>query len=85
MLRELIMELDPSWYGVFAPAKTPPAIVARMHHAIRAALTVPAVRDRLAAISMQPVGSTPAEFRAFVANAIKRYAELVKLAGIKPE
>lgn len=79
------MELDPSWYGVFAPAKTPAAVVARMHQEIRAALKVPAVRDRLAAISMQPVGSTPAEFKAFVAKAIRRYAELVKLAGIRPE
>jgi tripartite-type tricarboxylate transporter receptor subunit TctC len=79
------MELDPSWYGVFAPARTPMAIVNRLHQEIRAALNVPVVRDRLAAISMQPVGNTPAEFRAFVATAIKRYAELVKLAGIQPE
>jgi len=79
------MELDPSWYGVFAPARTPSAIVARLHHEIRAALSVPAVRDRLAAISMQPVGNTPAEFKSFVATAVKRYAELVKLAGIQPE
>ena len=70
---------------MFAPAKTPAAIVARLHREIRAALDVPAVRDRLAAISMQPVGSTPAEFKAFVATAIKRYAELVKLAGIQAE
>jgi tripartite-type tricarboxylate transporter receptor subunit TctC len=79
------MELDPSWYGVFAPAKTPAAIVNRIHQEIRAALKVPAVRERLAAINMQPVGDSPSEFRAFVARAIKRYAELVKLAGIRPE
>ena len=79
------MELDPSWYGVFAPAKTPAAIVGRLQKEIHAALRVPAVRERLAAISMQPVGSTPAEFNAFVATAIKRYAELVKLARIQPE
>ena len=79
------MELDPSWYGAFAPARTPAAIVSRLHQEIRAALNVPAIRDRLAAISMQPVGNTPAEFKAFVATAIKRYAELVKLAGIQPE
>ena len=79
------MELDPGWYGVFAPAKTPVAIVARLHKELHAALRAPVVRERLAAINMQPVGNTPAEFKAFVARAVKRYAELVKLAGIRPE
>lgn len=79
------MELDPGWYGVFAPAKTPAAIVTRLQKEIHAALRVPAVRERLAAINMQPVGNAPAEFKMFVATAIKRYAELVRLAGIQPE
>ena len=79
------MELDAGWYGVFAPAKTPAAIVSKLHTEIRKALTMPAVREALAAISMEPVGNTPAEFRKFVATSIKRYAELVKLAGIQPE
>ena len=79
------MEFDSSWYGVFAPARTPPAIVSRLHHEIRAALKVTAVRDSLAAIGMEPVGSAPVEFKAFVERAIKRYAEIVKIAGIQPE
>jgi len=79
------MELDSGWYGVFAPAKTPAAIVNRMHNEIRNALKAPAVRESLASISMEPAGTTPAEFKAFVERSIKRYAELVKLAGIRPE
>ena len=79
------MEFDSSWYGVFAPAKTPVAIVNRLHNEIRNALKAPPVRDGLAAIGMEPVGNSPAEFKAFVERAIKRYAELVKLAGIAPE
>ena len=79
------MEFDSSWYGVFAPAKTPAAIVNRLHNEIRNALKAPPVRDGLAAIGMEPVGNSPAEFKAFVERAIKRYAELVKLAGIAPE
>ena len=79
------MELDASWYGVFAPAKTPAAIVSKLHAEIRKTLAMPAVREALAEISMQPVGNTPAEFRKFVATSIKRYAELVKLASIQPE
>jgi tripartite-type tricarboxylate transporter receptor subunit TctC len=79
------MELEASWYGVFAPAKTPAVIVSRMHAEIRKTLSVSAVREALAAISMEPVGNPPAEFRKFVARSIQRYAELVKLAGIQPE
>jgi tripartite-type tricarboxylate transporter receptor subunit TctC len=79
------MELDSSWYGVFAPAKTPAAIVNRLHNEIRNALKAPPVRDGLAVIGMEPVGNSPAEFKAFVERAIKRYAELVKLAGIERE
>ncbi len=79
------MELDPSWYGVFAPAKTPAAIVNRLHSEIRNALKAPAIREGLASISMEPVGNAPSEFKEFVERAIKRYAELVKLAGIEQE
>lgn len=79
------MEFDASWYGVFAPARTQASIVNKLHGEIRSALKAPAVRDGLAAIGMEPVGSAPAEFKAFVERAIKRYAEIVKIAGIQPE
>ena len=79
------MEIDSSWYGVFAPAKTPAAIVSKLHAEIRSALTAPAVRTGLADIGMEPVGSPPAAFSKFVETAIGRYAELVKLAGLQPE
>lgn len=79
------MEIDSGWYGVFAPARTPAPIVAKLHTEIRKALAVPGVRDGLTAIGMQPVGDTPPAFRQFVENSVRRFAELVKLAGIQPE
>jgi len=79
------MEITPSWYGVFAPAKTPAAIVNKLHAEIRTALGERSVRDGFAALNVQPDGSSPAEFKSFVAKAIGRYAELVKLAGIPKE
>ena len=79
------MEFDASWYGVFAPARTQASIVNKLHGEIRTALKATAVRDGLAAIGMEPVGNAPAEFKAFVERAIKRYAEIVKIAGIQPE
>ena len=79
------MEIDSSWYGVFAPAKTSADIVTKLHAEIRKALNTSAVRDGLASIGMQPVGNSPAEFGKYVAASIKRYAELVKLAGLQAE
>ncbi len=79
------MEMDPGWYGIFAPAGTPPAIVSKLHTEIRAALADPGVKERFAALGVEPVGNTPAEFRKFVEGAIKRAGELTRLAGIEPE
>ena len=77
--------LDGGWYGLFAPARTPAAIVNRLHAEVKQALGVPAVRERYASMMLEPVGNTPAEFRAEVAEQIRKYAELVKAAKIEPE
>lgn len=79
------MEMDPSWYGVLAPPRTPPALVARLQREMRTALANPQVRERLHALGLDPVGNTPAEFRLFIGGAIRRAAELVRLAGIERE
>ncbi len=79
------MEMSPSWYGLFAPAKTPAAIIGRLHAEIGMALGNRGVRDGLAALNVTPDGRPPAEFKSFVAASIKRYAELVRIAGIQPE
>jgi tripartite-type tricarboxylate transporter receptor subunit TctC len=74
-----------SWHGIFAPARLPAAVLARLEGEVRAALAVPAVRERIVKLGLQPVGSTSAEFGRFVANAVKQFADMVKLAGITPE
>jgi tripartite-type tricarboxylate transporter receptor subunit TctC len=79
------MEMDPSWYGVFAPAHTPTFIVSKLHAEIRRALSNHTVRERLNGLGVEPAGNSPAEFSAFVQGAIARAAELTKLAGIQPE
>ena len=80
------MQLDSmSWYGMLAPAKTPPKIVARLHAEAQTALRSPLVRERLDALKLEPVGNPPAEFRAFLGEQFTRFAEIVKLAGVEPE
>jgi tripartite-type tricarboxylate transporter receptor subunit TctC len=79
------MEMDPGWYGVFGPAATPAAVVTTLHGQIRTALASPVVQERFAGLGVEPVGDPPAEFREFVIGAIKRAAEITRIAGIQPE
>ena len=79
------MEMIPSWYGVFAPGRTPPAIVNKLHAEIKTAIADRGVREAFTGLNVQADGRSPAEFNTFVLEAIKSYGELVKLAGIQPE
>ena len=74
-----------SWYGVFGPAKLPAKVTTKLHGELAKALKVPAVQERLAGLRLTPVGDTPKEFTAFVEGELKRFAEMVKLAGYQPE
>ena len=73
------------WMGVFAPGRTPPAVVDRVQAEISAVLQVPEMRTRLIAMGIEPVGSRPIEFRAFLQADRERYARMFKLAGLSPE
>lgn len=77
--------LEAGWFGWFAPAGTPPAIVQRLNAEIRKALQVPQVREFITGGGYDVAGSSPAEFRAFLREDIKRYAEIARAAGIRPE
>jgi tripartite-type tricarboxylate transporter receptor subunit TctC len=72
-----------NWYGMFAPAKTPPAIIAKLHDVTVAALKSPDVHEKLGAQGAILVGGTPAEFAAFVHDEIAKWSKVVQEAGIK--
>lgn len=78
-------QMDASWHGLFAPARTPAPVLARLESEVRKALALPEVRERFVKLGLNPVGDTAAEFRPFVENAIKRMAEAARVAGIEPE
>jgi tripartite-type tricarboxylate transporter receptor subunit TctC len=78
-------EMDASWNGLFAPAKTPADIVARLESEVRKALAVPEVRERFQKVGLNPLGTTSAEFKPLVAFSIRRFGEAARLAGIEPE
>jgi tripartite-type tricarboxylate transporter receptor subunit TctC len=74
-----------AWYGVIAPRGTPAAIVSTLRTEIAKSLHNPEVRQRLAALGLEPVGGTPQEFGAFLQNEIVKWAKVVKDANIKAE
>lgn len=71
------------WVGVFVPSATPRAIVDRLYREIRAALEMPAVRDKLGTLGADPMPLSPVEFDDYVRREIDTNAALVKAAGIK--
>jgi tripartite-type tricarboxylate transporter receptor subunit TctC len=74
-----------SWFGVVAPADTPPAIVARLHQDIVAALRQPALRERFAKLGARLLGNRPAEFAQQIRHDRKMWGEIIKAAGITPQ
>ena len=77
--------IDTSWNGLFVPAKTPPAIVAKLEAEMRRAIAVPEVRERFEKVGLNAIGSSSAEFGPNLVASIKRFGEAVRLAGIEPE
>jgi tripartite-type tricarboxylate transporter receptor subunit TctC len=74
-----------SWGGILAPAKTPAAIVNKMNEAMLKVLSQPNVRTHLAEGDKEPVGSSPAEFRRFIASEAERLRTQVRISGAKPD
>ena len=71
------------WYGINAPAKTPAAVIKRLADEAAKAVTQPAVLERFAADDAESVGSTAAEYAAFIDAEQKRWGEVVRKANIK--
>src|SRR5262249_35199200 len=81
-----VAQLDVSvWIGIAAPAGTPPAIVERLSAEFNKALALPDVKDKLAALGVDPVGGTSEAFTRFVRGDIERWSKIIAAAGVKPE
>lgn len=73
------------WFGLMAPAATPPEIVAKINADVHAILSSQEARERLIAEGQEPGGGSPAELDKFIRNEIAKYTKVIKAAGIKPE
>ena len=72
-----------AWFGLLAPARTPPEVVATLHQTLQKALARPEVREALARMGADASGIGPAEFGSFIKSEIAKYTKVIKDAGIK--
>ncbi len=77
-------EVD-SWYAIFAPARTPPAMVARLQQEVARVVRLPEVKQKLLEQGADGVGGTSAELDQTVRNELKKWSALIREAGIKLE
>ena len=75
-------EVD-TWWGLVAPAATPPAVVAKLHQAFAAALNAPETKTRFGLMMAEPVVSTPEQFSAFMKRELAKYEPVVKATGAR--
>ncbi|MFH1007135.1 MAG: tripartite tricarboxylate transporter substrate-binding protein [Candidatus Latescibacterota bacterium] len=73
------------WQGLAAPARTPPAILAKLNNEVIKALKTSAVRERMAAMGNEPLGSSQKDFAVFIGNHLEKMRETVRVSGAKPE
>ena len=73
------------WYGLLAPARTPPDILAKISADIARTLKLPEVQERFGTLGVETVGSTPAQFKAFVNSETGKWSKVVKATGITVE
>jgi len=74
-----------SWSGLFAPARTPPEIVAKLQREVARILALPDIREKFAAQGAEPVGSSPEQFRGYVRAEIDKWAQVVRASGARAD
>jgi tripartite-type tricarboxylate transporter receptor subunit TctC len=73
------------WYGLCAPARTPPEIIGRLNAEVNAGIADPGMKAKLAAIGGEPLPGSPADFARLIAEETDKWARVVHAAGIKAE
>ncbi len=74
-----------AWAGFTVPAKTPAEIVSRLNAAVVKIVHLPELKERMVADGSEPVGNSPAEFRAFLQDEIRKWRKIIQMAGLKAE
>ena len=70
-----------NWYGLVAPAKTPPEVIAVLNRQVRAALEAPDVRESMLKQGLDPAGGTPEEFGAYIRSELAKWSKVIRASG----
>jgi len=73
------------WYGMLAPAGTPPAMVNKLNREVVRIVHLPDVAEKMAIDGSEPVGSSPAEFAAHIKSEVEKWRDLIRRTGIKTD
>jgi tripartite-type tricarboxylate transporter receptor subunit TctC len=74
-----------TWYGMLAPARTPPAVVAHVQNTIVRVLQTPQIKARMTNQGVDIVASSPAEFDKFIIAEVAKWSRVVKTAGVRAD
>ncbi len=74
-----------TWTAVYAPAGTPPEVIQEVNRLVVKIVALPDVKEKLAALGVEPVGSSSAELAAFLKSEMDKWSKVIKAAGIQPE
>jgi tripartite-type tricarboxylate transporter receptor subunit TctC len=74
-----------TWYGLFAPAATPPTIIKRLNASLTSAMNHKETQERMTALGAEARTTSPSQFAAMVRDEISKWADVVSSAGIRPE
>jgi tripartite-type tricarboxylate transporter receptor subunit TctC len=72
-----------NWFAYFVPAATPPEVISRLNTEVNRGLKFQDVKDKLANVGAETVGTTPEELAKFVREETEKFARLIKLSGAK--
>jgi len=72
-----------AWYGVLAPAGTPPAIIVRLSTELQSALRAPDLKEKLVAQGLEPASYAPEEFSALIVAELAKWSKVVAASGVK--
>jgi tripartite-type tricarboxylate transporter receptor subunit TctC len=73
------------FYGLVAPAKTPPAILAKLNADLIKTMNTSAVRERMTGLGIDSLGTSQKDYASFITDQLERMKEAVKLSGARPE
>ncbi len=74
-----------SWFGLFAPAGTPRAVIERLNAAVNAATQRPEMKERLLGQGAEPLSGTPGDLAAYLRRELDKYGKIIREAGVRGE